>query len=116
MARFKKYNGPDKYHFRVYKVSIGHPCLIVAVKEEKLDGKIYLDGYLITHSFERFLDKPNVYIQLHTNPNSKDDRTCFINRHKIRNIPSSRFSKPYSSWHLSKIDEKLIDDLEAKNK
>ena len=113
---FKKYNGPDKYHFRVYKASIGHPFIVVAVKEEIINGKITIDGYLMTHSLKRVFDKPGTYQRLEINPNPRDNRVAFINKFKIKGLPSNKFSKPYTTWHLSKTDEYLIDRLEKRKK
>ena len=114
---FKKYNGPDKYHFRIYKKSIGHPFIVVTVSE-KIDenGNLLISGYMMTHSLERAMDKPEVYKRLKHNPNPNDKRLSFINKHRVDDIPANSFSKPYSNWHLSKEDEQLIDALELKNK
>lgn len=114
--KYKKYNGLDKYHFRVYKASMGHPFIVVAVKEEIIDGKITIDGYLMTHSLERVCDKPGTYQRLKTNPNPRDNRPAFINKFKVYNLPANKFSKPYTSWHLSKKDEEMIDRLEKRKK
>lgn len=113
---FKRYNGPDKYHIRIYKHSMGHPFVVVAVKEEIIDGKFYIDGYMMTHSIDRFINKPGSYERLKVNPNPKDDRPAFINKFKVFDLPANRFSKPYSSWHLSKIDEALIERLEKRKR
>jgi hypothetical protein len=32
----------------------------------------------------------------------------------LSEVESSAFSKPYNNWHLSAIDEKLIDELEKR--
>ena len=115
--RYKKYNGTDKYHFRIYRKSIGHPFIVVAVSE-KIDanGKILISGYMMTHSLQRVMDKPISYKRLKRNPNPTDDRVSFINKYRITDIPAKDFSKPYSNWHLSKEDEQLIDALEKKYK
>ena len=51
---FKNYNGPDKYHFRVYKKGKEHP-FIVAVVEEIAAGKLALctkyDQAIVDHFF-----------------------------------------------------------------
>ena len=115
--KYKKYTGADKYHFRVYKRSIGHPFIVVAVSERTdEDGKILISGYMMTHSLERVSEKPGVYKRLKKNPNPADDRLSFVNKNRIDDIPANSFSKPYNSWHLSKEDEMLIDSLEKKNK
>ena len=114
--RYRKYHGNDKYHFRVYKRSIGHPFIVVTVSE-KIDenGKVLISGYMMTHSLERVSEKPSVYRRLKKNPNPSDDRLSFVNKNRIDDIPASSFSKPYNNWHLSKEDELLIDSLERKN-
>lgn len=113
---FKSYKGPDKYHFRVYKKSIGHPFIVVAVSETiDKDGIKLISGYLITHSLERVSEKPTVYKRLTKNPNPNDKRLSFVNKHRINDIPANSFSKPYTNWHLSKEDELLIDALEQRN-
>lgn len=112
---FKKYKGPDKYHFRFYKKSIFHPFIVVAVTEEKnQDGKIYISGYMMTTSIVRALDKPSTYHRLKVNPNPFDDKVSFVNRFRVSDVPSSCFTKPHPTWHLSKEDEKLIDALEKR--
>ena len=70
---------------------------------------------MLTHSIQRATEKPTVYKRLKKNPNPTDKRVSFINRHRIDDIPANAFSRPYSKWHLSKEDEKLIDILEKKN-
>lgn len=118
--KFKKYNGKDKYHFRVYKTSINHPFIVVAITEEKEEnGRVLISGYMMTTSLQRVLDKPNSYKRLKVNPNPHDDGPSFVNKYRLTDIPANRFSKPYSNWHLSKEDENLIDSLEfnfSKNK
>ena len=115
--RYRKYTGKDKYHFRVYRKSIGHPFIVVAVSE-KIDesGNILISGYMMTHSLERVSERPGVYRRLKKNPNPNDDRLSFVNKYRINDIPANNFSKPYTNWHLSKEDERLIDSLENKNK
>ena len=113
---FKQYCGPDKYHFRVYKKSIGHPFVVVTVAEKvDEDGRILISGYIITHSIKRVFDKPGVYKRLKKNPNPSDNRPSFVNKYRIDDIPANCFSKPYSNWHLSSDDEMLIDSLEKKH-
>ena len=113
--RYRKYTGKDKYHFRVYRKSIGHPFIVVAVSE-KIDesGNILISGYMMTHSLERVSERPGVYRRLKKNPNPNDDRLSFVNKYRINDIPANNFSKPYTNWHLSKEDERLIDSLENK--
>ena len=115
--RYKKYNGTDKYHFRVYKRSIGHPFIVVAVSE-RLDenGRILISGYMITHSLNRVIDKPKSYRRLKKNPNPTDERLSFVYKYRITDIPANNFSKPYTNWHLSNEDELLIDALERSYK
>ena len=110
---FKKYKGTDKYHFRVYRKSIGHPFIVVTVSE-KLDenGNILISGYMMTHSLPRVMEKPKTYKRLKRNPNPSDDRISFVNKYRITDVPANCFSKPYPNWHLSKEDEELIDELE----
>ena len=111
--KYKKYKGTDKYHFRVYRKSIGHPFVVVTVSEKQADdGKILISGYLITHSIQRAIEKPSSYKRLKKNPNPFDERISFINRFRITDVPANNFSKPYSNWHLSKEDELLVDSLE----
>ena len=113
--RFKKYTGPDKYHFRVYKKAIGHPFIVVAVSESLSDdGRVLISGYIITHSLEKAAEKPDVYRRLKRNPNPSDKRLSFVNKYRICDVPANNFSKPYSNWHLSKEDENLIDSFEKK--
>ena len=114
--KFRKYSGNDKYHFRIYKHSIGHPFIVVAVKEVVKDNKIYIDGYLLTHSLERFMNKPGSYERLTVNPNPRDDRIAFINKFKVYDLPANKFSRPYNTWHLSPKDEELIDRLEKRKR
>lgn len=111
--RFKKYKGQDKYHFRVYRKSIGHPFIVVAVSE-RIDenGEIFISGYMMTHSLPRVADKPGTYKRLMKNPNPSDARISFVNKYRLTDIPAKSFSRPYNNWHLSEDDEKLIDYLE----
>lgn len=112
---FKSYKGPDKYHFRVYKKSIGHPFIVVAVSEKTDEnGSLLISGYIMTHSILRVFDKPGAYKRLRKNPNPSDNRPSYINKNKVEDMPAIYFSKPYNNWHLSKEDERLIDALEKK--
>ena len=114
MSRFKKYNGPDKYHFRFYRKNGQHPFLVVLVETKEINGKHYLSGYLITHDIKKWLEHPKQYIRLANNPNPKDSEPTYLCITRIDNIPQKMFSKPYKNWHLSKIDEQMIDSLEKK--
>ena len=111
---FKSYNGPDKYHFRVYKKGKGHPFIVAVVEEIEIDGKIYISGYMFTHSILRILNKPNDYVKMEENPNPNDDADSFLCIRRVTQVEASAFSKPYNNWHLSDEDEKLIDKLEEK--
>ena len=114
---FKKYNGPDKYHFRVYNKAIGHPFIVATVSETLGEcGEILISGYLITHSLKRVFNKPGSYKRLKQNPNPSDKRPSFVNKYRVSDMPSKYFSKPYNNWHLSKEDEYYIDYLESKFK
>lgn len=113
--RYKKYKGNDKYHFRIYRTSINHPFIVVAIAEEKIeDGKVLFSGYMMTTSLLRAAEKPGSYKRLRKNPNPHDESASFVNKYRINDIPANKFSKPYTSWHLSTEDEKLIDSLERK--
>ena len=112
---FKKYNGQDKYHFRIYKRSVLHPFIVVAVSENiEENGEITISGYIVTHSLNRVFNKPGVYEKLKKNPNPNDSKPSFVNRYRVNDIPANRFSKPYTRWHLAKEDEELIDKFEQK--
>ena len=114
MSKYKKYSGPDKYHFRFYRKNGQHPFLVVLVEESEINGKHFLSGYLITHDFKKMLDYPNRYVRLKCNPNPKDKEPAYLCKVRIDRIPQKMFSKPYKNWHLCKEDEKLIDCLEKK--
>lgn len=114
--KYKKYNGKDKYHFRVYKRYGHHPFVVVMVSETTIEGRIVLSGYLITHDIKKILDYPNNYKQLKTNPNKNDLKPAYICLTRLENIDITLFSKPYTNWHLSKEDEMLIDELEKNAK
>ena len=114
MSKFKKYNGPDKYHFRFYRKNGKHPFLVVLVEINEVNGKHYLSGYSITHDINKMLERPNHYLRLEKNPNPKDGEPVYLCITRINNIPQKMFSKPYNNWHLSKIDEHIIDCLEKK--
>ena len=114
MPRFKKYNGPDKYHFRFYRKNGRHPFIVVLVEAKEENGKHYFSGYLITHDIRKWLEHPNQYIKLENNPNPKDNEPTYLCTTRIEGIPQKMFSKPYKNWHLSKADEHTIDCLEKK--
>ena len=111
--RYKKYKGNDKYHFRVYRTSVFHPFIVVMV-DETIDknGRVLISGYMMTTSLTRVIDKPGSYKRLKKNPNPNDNKISFVNKFRISNIPANKFSKPYTSWHLSKEDELIIDSFE----
>ena len=101
----------QKYHFRYYRPSQNHPFLVALVKEDiGEDGKVYLSGFNVTHSFQMFYKNPNDFIRIQ-NPNPEDDADCFVQKAGIKNKPLKLFSSPIKGWHLSKEDEKIIDDL-----
>ncbi len=110
---FRKYNGIDKYHFRIYKRGKSHPFIVAVVEEKEENGKILISGYMFTHSILRVIERPNDYIRI-TNPNPYDDAESYVCIQRINSLDSAFFSKPYTGWHLSKEDEKLIDGLEEK--
>ena len=108
---FKVYKGNDKYHFRFYKKSHGHPFLVIMVTNEYVEnGKIYLSGFNLTHSHKMIEKNPSQYIQLFKNPNCHDDSESFLNKHLVKQ-ESKWFSKPIKNWHLCKEDELMIDEL-----
>lgn len=101
----------QKYHFRYYRPSQNHPFLVALVKENVgEDGKIYLSGFNMTHSFGMFYKNPNDYIKIN-NPNPDDDADCYIQKDGIKDKPLKLFSSPIKGWNLSKEDEILIDKL-----
>ena len=115
MSRFKKYNGTDKYHFRVYKKNGLHPFVVAMITEEKTANRHYLiSGYMITHDFRKVKKHPHSYLCLFHNPNPNDNAPCYLHMKRFESIKDSCFSKPYPNWHLSKIDEELIDKLERR--
>ena len=100
-----------KYHFRYYRPSKNHPFLVALVMEKVgEDGKVYLSGFNITHSFQMFYKNPNDYIRIQ-HPNPQDDADCFVQKDGIKNKPLKLFSSPIKGWNLSKEDEQLIDEL-----
>ena len=109
---FRKYKGDDKYHFRYYHLSNNHPFLVVLVLEEKIkNGKILISGFNLTTSSKIVSKKPTRFILLEANPNPSDDSPSYLNVDLVKLKPSKLFSDPLTSWHLSKNDEKKIDEL-----
>lgn len=103
-----------KYHFRKYKVSNGHPFLVVIVNESiDENGKTLLSGFNLTHSVEYVLTRPNKFMRIE-NPNPNDDAACFLNTDLVKDKPIGRFSKPIQNWELSEEDIKQIDQLLSK--
>jgi len=110
-THYIKYTGKDKYHFRRYRLSKYHPFLVIMVVEESIkDGKTYISGFNMTHSRKMFDKRPNEFIELLSNPNIKDDSESYLNVNLIT-AESSLFTKPIKSWHLSKNDEIVIDQI-----
>ena len=89
--------------------------VVAVVEEREIDGKIYISGYVFTHSFLRVLNKPNDYVKMESNPNPNDDSDAFLCIRRVSDVESNAFSKPYDNWHLSEEYEKLIDKLEQKH-
>lgn len=115
MSKFKKYNGNDRYHFRIYKKNGQHPFVVVMVTEEAIEGDHYLiSGYMLTHDVNKMKKRPKSYVKLNINPNPNDNGDCFIFLKRFSNIKDSKFSKPYNNWHLSKEDEEFIKELERR--
>ena len=115
MAKFKQYKGSDRFHFRIYKRNGHHPFVVVMVTEETMeDGHYLLSGYMITHDLAKIKKRPKSYVKLSKNPNPNDDEECFVFLKRFSNIKDSRFSKPYSNWHLHKEDEDFIIELEKR--
>ena len=85
---------------------------MVALVKENIgeDGKAYLSGFNVTHSFTMFYKNPNDYVRI-KNPNPKDDADCYVQKAGIKDKPLKLFSNPIKGWRLSKEDEKLIDEL-----
>ena len=69
---------------------------------------------MMTTSIQRVVDKPYSYKRLNNNPNPNDDSPSFVNKYRISDLPSNKFSKPYNNWHLTKEDEEIIDSLEKR--
>lgn len=114
---FKKYNGPDKYHFRVYKRNGHHPFVVVMITSIKNnEGHFLLSGYMITHDFQKVLEYPSKYRRMKNNPNKNDDSPAYLCITRFEDLKDSLFSKPYSNWHLSKEDEEFVSELEKKKK
>ena len=100
-----------KYHFRKYKVTQGHPFLVVVIKETTDEnGKTLLSGFNLTHSVTYVLSRPNKFIRI-DNPNPTDDADCFLNTDMVKDKPIGMFSKPIQNWELSEDDIKEIDTI-----
>ena len=82
------------------------------VLEEKIkNGKILISGFNLTTSSKIVSKKPTRFILLEANPNPSDDSPSYLNVDLVKLKPSKLFSDPLTSWHLSKNDEKKIDEL-----
>jgi hypothetical protein len=92
----------------------GKYCYKISSKEE--NGKHYFSGYMITHDITKKIQCPGKYIQLHNNPNPKDNAPAFLCKIRLEHIHQKMISKPYNNWHLSKEDELIIDKLECNKK
>ena len=109
---YKKYTGKDKYHFRYYRLSNNHPFLVVLVFEEKRkNGKVLISGFNMTSSSSLPKKKPTKFIKLDDNPEPESDGDSYINVDLVNSKPSKLFTSPLNGWHLSKDDEKKIDEL-----
>ena len=109
---YRKYSGKDKYHFRYYHLSNNHPFLVVLVLDErKKKGKVLISGFGLTSSDTMPRKKPTKYIKLSKNPNPNDDSPSYVHISLVQLKQSKLFSDPIDNWHLSKEDEKKIDDL-----
>ena len=112
---YRKYNGKDKYHFRYYRLSNNHPFLVVLVLDErKKNGKVFISGFGLTTSNIMPKKRPTRYIKLFQNPNPNDNSPSYINTDLVKMKKSKLFSDPIENWHLSKEDERMIDDLISK--
>ena len=116
MAKFKKYNGKDKYHFRYYRKSVYHPFLVIMVTEEiEKEGKYTITGFSLTHSAEMVLKRPSKFVRFSKNPNPEDNEPSYFCI-DIKTDKSKYFSEPLKKWHLYKKDEQLIDELIKRKK
>ncbi len=91
-------------------------CLVMVTEETMENGHYLISGYMITHDSTKKKQRPRTYAKLNKNPNPNDDGDCFIFLKRLSNVKDSRFSKPYSNWHLSKEDEMFIEELEKRLK
>ncbi len=107
----KEFCESRKYHFRYYRPSKNHPFLVAILYESVgEDGKAYLSGFNMTHSYSKVLQSPSDYMKI-DNPNPSDDLDCYVQIHPIRNKPLKLFSSPIKNWELSETAEKMIDAL-----
>ncbi|MCQ2792389.1 MAG: hypothetical protein MJ208_02570 [Bacilli bacterium] len=100
--RFRKYNGLDKYHCRIYQ-RLHHPFIVATVDYNYKT----ISGYVITTSPTH----KKSYYRLFQNPNPNDSKLSYITRYRITDR-WHMFSKPFNNWHLSPNDVKLIDWFE----
>ena len=76
---FQNYDGNEKYHFRLYRVSRYHPFLVILVTgESEINGKKKITGFNLTHSITMVLQRPNKFIKLNENPNPIDDSDSYL--------------------------------------
>ena len=112
---FRKYTGSDKYHFRYYKKTVFHPFLVIIVVEvDKKKGKYLVSGFSLTSSEKAVNKKPGRYIKFNSNPSGDIEEKCYLCKTPIKNKKSYLFTRPLWNWHLSKEDEKKVDELLAK--
>ena len=112
---FRKYTGSDKYHFRYYKKTVFHPFLvIVVVVVDKKKGQYLVSGFSLTSSEKAVNKKPGRYIKFDSNPSGDTEEKCYLCKTLIKSKKSYLFTRPLWTWHLSKEDEKKVDELLAK--
>ena len=110
--KFTKYNGHEKYHFRLYRKTRNHPFLVILVTEEKVEnGKFLITGFNLTHSTLKVLQRPSKFIKLARNPNPEDDTDSFLCIELVKDKEHKFFSSPLKKWSLSKEDEEKIDKI-----
>lgn len=109
---FQNYDGNEKYHFRLYRVSRYHPFLVILVTDEsEINGKKKITGFNLTHSITMVLQRPNKFIKLNENPNPIDDSDSYLCIDIVSNADSKLFTAPLKKWKVSKEDEIVIDDI-----